>query len=53
MTLGCTNMPPGPNRWDLTSQALTLFFQDPHAADLNVALRFFPTTSRVVRVSWG
>src|SRR5688572_1899313 len=41
-TLGCTNMPPGPNRWDLTSQALTLFFQDPQAADLNVALRFFP-----------
>jgi hypothetical protein len=41
-TLGCTNMPPGPNRWDLTSQALTLFFQDAMAADLNVGLRFFP-----------
>jgi hypothetical protein len=41
-TLACTNTPPGPNRWDLTSQALTLFFQDPQAADLNVALRFFP-----------
>jgi hypothetical protein len=31
-----------PSRWDLTSQALTLFFQDAAAADLNVALRFFP-----------
>jgi hypothetical protein len=42
MSLACTNEPPGPSRWDLTSQALTLFFQDPQAADLNVALRFFP-----------
>jgi hypothetical protein len=41
-SLACTNVPPGPSRWDLTSQALTLFFQDPQAADLNVALRFFP-----------
>jgi len=39
-TLACTDG--GPSRWDLTSQALTLFFQDPTAADLNVALRFFP-----------
>ncbi len=31
-----------PSRWELTSQALTLFFQDPAAADLHVALRFFP-----------
>jgi len=29
-------------RWDLTSAALTQFFQDPGAADLGVALRFFP-----------
>jgi hypothetical protein len=32
----------GPDRWDLTSQALVQFFQAPEAADLNVALRFFP-----------
>jgi hypothetical protein len=32
----------GPTRWDLTSEALKLFFQDPQAADLHVALRFFP-----------
>ena len=30
------------SRWDLTSAALTQFFQSPEAADLNVALRFFP-----------
>jgi hypothetical protein len=41
-SIACTNVPPGPSRWDLTSQALTLFFQDPQAADLNVGLRFFP-----------
>lgn len=35
----------GPNRWDLTSQALIQFFQDPAAADLHIALRFFPHDS--------
>jgi hypothetical protein len=30
------------SRWDLTSAALIKFFQSPDAADLNVALRFFP-----------
>jgi von Willebrand factor type A domain len=39
-SLACTDG--GPSRWDLTSQALTLFFQDPSAAQLGVALRFFP-----------
>lgn len=39
-SLACTDG--GPSRWDLTSQALTLFFQDATAADLNVGLRFFP-----------
>src|SRR5262249_5257312 len=37
-TLDC----PTASRWDLTSAALTAFFQSPEAADLNVALRFFP-----------
>jgi hypothetical protein len=32
----------GPDRWDVTSQALIQFFQAPEAADLSVALRFFP-----------
>lgn len=32
----------GPTRWDLTAAALTQFFQDPGAADLGVALRFYP-----------
>lgn len=32
----------GPTRWALTSAALTQFFQDPGAADLGVALRFYP-----------
>jgi hypothetical protein len=32
----------GPSRWALTSAALKQFFQDPGAADLRVALRFFP-----------
>jgi hypothetical protein len=32
----------GPSRWALTSEALKQFFQDPGAADLRVALRFFP-----------
>jgi hypothetical protein len=31
-----------PTRWDLASAALSAFFQDPAAADLGVALRFFP-----------
>jgi hypothetical protein len=31
-----------PNRWDNAALALTTFFQDPGAADLAVALRFFP-----------
>ena len=30
------------SRWDLTSAALSQFFQDPAAAGLNIALRFFP-----------
>ena len=33
---------PTKSRWDLTSAALIAFFQSPDAADLNVALRFFP-----------
>jgi hypothetical protein len=33
---------PTASRWDLTSTALMQFFQDPAAAGLNVALRFFP-----------
>jgi hypothetical protein len=37
-TLDCPTL----SRWDLTSAALTQFFQSPQAADLNVALRFFP-----------
>jgi hypothetical protein len=32
----------GPSRWELTSEALKQFFMDPGAADLRVALRFFP-----------
>jgi len=40
-SLACTDGV-SPSRWDLTSQALTLFFQDATAADLNVGLRFFP-----------
>jgi hypothetical protein len=35
----------GSTRWDLTSGALTAFFQDPGAAELGVALRFFPHDS--------
>ncbi len=34
-----------PTRWDYAAQALTAFFQDPEAADLMVALRFFPHDS--------
>lgn len=34
--------PSGGSRWKLTSDALIQFFQSPQAADLNVALRFFP-----------
>ncbi len=30
------------SRWDLTSVALTQFVQSPEAADINIALRFFP-----------
>ena len=32
----------GATRWELASAALTTFFQDPTAAGLGVALRFFP-----------
>ena len=32
----------GDTRWQVTSEALREFFQDPTAADLRVALRFFP-----------
>jgi hypothetical protein len=32
----------GPTRWELAATALTQFFQDPGAADLGVALRFYP-----------
>jgi hypothetical protein len=35
----CTD---GPTRWELAATALTQFFQDPGAADLGVALRFYP-----------
>jgi hypothetical protein len=34
-----------PTRWDNAATALTAFFQDPEAADLAVALRFFPHTN--------
>lgn len=37
-SLDCPTM----SRWELTSAALVQFFQDPAAAGLNVALRFFP-----------
>jgi hypothetical protein len=37
--MGCET---GPTRWAMTSMALTQFFQDPGAADLGVALRFYP-----------
>ena len=37
-TLDCPTL----SRWDLTSAALIKFFQSADAADLNVALRFFP-----------
>lgn len=32
----------GATRWELTSAALTAFFQSPEAANLKLALRFFP-----------
>jgi hypothetical protein len=38
-TLSCDT---GPTRWELTSTALIKFFQSDQAADLGVALRFFP-----------
>lgn len=38
----------GPSRWDLTSQALKQFVMDPAAADLRVALRFFPDDNPAV-----
>lgn len=38
----------GATRWQLASAALTAFFQDPTAADLGVALRFFPHDSPMV-----
>jgi hypothetical protein len=34
--------PDGTTRWDRASTALSAFFADPAAADLGVALRFFP-----------
>jgi len=37
----CMNTPPT-TRWDVTSEALKQFFQNPAAAGLRVALRFFP-----------
>jgi hypothetical protein len=37
--MGCET---GPTRWELAATALTQFFQDPAAADLGVALRFYP-----------
>jgi hypothetical protein len=36
------NCATGPTRWELAATALTQFFQDPGAADLGVALRFYP-----------
>jgi hypothetical protein len=42
MTGGGMGCETGPTRWDLTAAALTQFFQDPGAADLGVALRFYP-----------
>jgi hypothetical protein len=38
----------GPSRWDLTSAALIQFIQDPTAAGLKMALRFFPDDHPVV-----
>lgn len=40
-SLACTDGM-SPSRWDLTSRALTQFFQASDAAGLRVALRFFP-----------
>jgi hypothetical protein len=37
--MGCET---GPTRWELAGAALTQFFRDPGAADLGVALRFYP-----------
>jgi hypothetical protein len=37
-----------PTRWDNAAAALTLFFQDPTAADLAIALRYFPHDSPAV-----
>jgi hypothetical protein len=37
-----------PTRWDSASMALTTFFQDPEAAGLAIALRFFPHDSPAV-----
>jgi hypothetical protein len=39
---GGENCTDGPTRWELAATALTQFFQDPGAADLGVALRFYP-----------
>ena len=43
----------GATRWDLASSALTMFFQDPSAAGLGVALRFFPHDSPAVGCQGG
>jgi hypothetical protein len=43
----------GASRWDLASAALTMFFQDPTASGLGVALRFFPHDSPAVGCTGG
>jgi len=45
--------PSGPSRWDTASAALKAFFADPGAADLGVALRFFPHDSPAPGCSGG
>jgi hypothetical protein len=42
-----------PTRWDVASAALKGFFSSPGAADLGVALRFFPHDSPAVGCSGG
>jgi hypothetical protein len=43
----------GASRWDLASAALTMFFQDPTASGLGVALRFFPHDSPAAGCTGG
>jgi len=45
--------PSPPSRWDTASGALKAFFASPGAADLGVALRFFPHDSPAVGCSGG